>query len=298
MSSGPINPDCLVERLNELATNAVEPSYNMTRTESYGDNLSVSEFNTLSTNVAWLAANRYVANADDPDATVAYPAITATVTADITTPRLRAIEATMRKLRWLRAAVTWDEISQTKVTVTHATWSEPNCKAAYGLVLAYWGRDATETIDGFSVVATTTVTATVPTSFVKFEWVTSAGVEVVGTLVRFRPTFDFADYDAAKARFAIRAKPCDPETTPVPFDRPTTLFVDVIGGGNDVWTVLDKTFTELMTYRAPVLAPVDAAPSRPGGYPTAEGGRYTRGWIVADAAVLIFFTPAVGDCSS
>src|SRR5689334_2298892 len=135
-----MDPDCLIQRLNELATRADESAYAVARTEDVGDPMTAGEFNDLSASLAYLAANRYCATFDDPDSLAAYAAETATTGADVTPTRLRKAYATMLRMRYVRRDVTFDGEAGRAVVVTHATLTGENSYiAAYALGIAYWG---------------------------------------------------------------------------------------------------------------------------------------------------------------
>src|SRR5688572_29739529 len=120
------DPDCLVERLNELANNAQEPSYTMTRTNPVGTPLSYTEFNTLSSKVSWLSQNRYVGDYDDPDSFVNYDAVVLTADSQVTTLRLREVFRAMTVMQYVRRDISWTGATITQVVVTHASPTENN----------------------------------------------------------------------------------------------------------------------------------------------------------------------------
>lgn len=298
-----MNPDCLVDCLNELATGALEGAFVMTRSGAVGDPLSAGEFDTLSFYVAWLSQNRYVSDFDEPDSLVNYQAETVSADSEVTPMRLRKLYAAMLRMRFVRRDVSWsDGISRT-VVVTAAANSEADYVAAYKLMRALWGQDASvDEPEGFSVAATTSAPSGPPTYLLRYKRDEDGNLEVRAARMNAKPTFDFSPYPSAtRARFFVKATTANPEGVAVEISRPRIAYSNWLQTPYGDWgRIADIPPGELGGVWTGEALPNNDALSPPGdrpiGFPAENDDQHVKSWVIAGAVVLIEVSAAISGC--
>ncbi|MGE5610464.1 MAG: DUF2460 domain-containing protein [Bacillota bacterium] len=235
-----VDPDALVDALNDRAMMANEPAYQMTRTLPDGNPLSAAEFNSVSANTAYLAQNVYVGDYNDPDSFGDYQKVTVATDAEVTDRRLVDLRTAIQKMKYVRRPAELFPHHFAQIVVTHPTYSEDNTDGAYDLIETYWGQNTTMEDSGYSVTAIAGVDARPYNGcFYLVRAGESGGALTVDAYIyNAQVSFDFSSYQGTSARVFVKAAVCTAPGAEGSQIIPGRAFHDILDSGIDQWTKL------------------------------------------------------------